>query len=127
MGSHPLNLALRLLLEIIAYLAMAYWGWTQHSDIMRFVWVIGLPLFWMIVWGTFAVPDDPSRSGKAPVPVPGLVRLLLEAAYFATATWAINASGFGLGAIIFAIVVVIHYALSYDRIHWLLTQKQKHM
>lgn len=123
MGSHPLNLALRLLLELAAYLAMAYWGWTQHSGILQFVWAIGLPLFWMILWGTFAVPDDPSRSGKAPVPVPGFVRLLLEAAYFATAIWATNASGFSIAAIIFAVVVVVHYLLSYDRIRWLLNQK----
>ncbi|MCA9951315.1 MAG: YrdB family protein [Anaerolineales bacterium] len=123
MGSHPLNLALRFLLEIAAYLAMAYWGWTQNTGIMRVVWTIGLPFFWMILWAIFAVPNDPSRSGKAPVPVPGFARLVLEAAYFASATWAINASGFNLGAIIFAVVVVTHYLLSYDRIRWLLRQK----
>ncbi len=26
MGSHPINLAIRFLLEVVAYAAMAYWG-----------------------------------------------------------------------------------------------------
>jgi hypothetical protein len=120
MGSHPINLALRLFLEIAAYVSMAYWGWTQHDGLLRFVWAIGLPLVWAIFWGTFNVPDDPSRSGKAPVRVPGIVRLLLELAFFATGAWALYAAGYIIWAIIFAALVVIHYALSYDRIAWLL-------
>lgn len=120
MGSHPLNLAFRLLLEISAYIAMGYWGWTQHEGIWRYVWAIGLPLGWAILWGTFAVPDDPSRSGKAPVPVPGVIRLLLELVYFASAVWALYASGLDQVGLVFGILVLIHYALSYDRIFWLL-------
>lgn len=120
MGSHPINLAFRFLLEITAYVSMAYWGWTQHDGILRFAWAIGLPLVWAVLWGTFNVPDDPSRSGKAPVRVPGFVRLLLELAFFTTGAWALYASGYTTWAIIIAVAVAIHYALSYDRIAWLL-------
>lgn len=120
MGSHPVNLAFRLLLEIAAYIAMGYWGWTQHEGVWRYVWAIGLPLGWAILWGTFAVPEDPSRSGKAPIPVPGWARLLLELAYFATAAWALFASGLDQLGLAFGVLVLIHYALSYDRILWLL-------
>ncbi|MCK4900977.1 MAG: YrdB family protein [Anaerolineales bacterium] len=120
MGSHPVNLGFRLLLEIAAYIAMGYWGWTQHEGVWRYVWAIGLPLGWAILWGTFAVPEDPSRSGKAPVLVPGWVRLLLELAYFATAVWALFASGLNQLGLVFGVLVLIHYALSYDRILWLL-------
>ena len=74
MGSHPINLALRLLLEIAAFISMAYWGWTQHTGFQRYAWAIGLPLVWAVLWGTFNVPDDPSRSSKAPVRVPGFMR-----------------------------------------------------
>ena len=37
---------------------------------------------WGHIRGVFAVPDDPSRSGSAPIAVPGLARLTLEAAVF---------------------------------------------
>ena len=120
MGSHPINLAFRLLLEIAAYVSMAYWGWTQHVGWQRYAWAIGLPLVWAILWGTFNVPDDPSRSGKAPVRVPGFVRLLLELAFFATSVWALYTAGGSMWGLIFAILVVVHYVLSYDRIAWLL-------
>jgi hypothetical protein len=120
MGSHPVNLGFRFLLEIAAYLAMGYWGWTQHEGIWRYVWAVGLPLGWAILWGVFAVPEDPSRSGKAPVPVPGWTRLVLEFAYFATAVWALFAAHQNRLGLVFGILVLIHYALSYDRILWLL-------
>jgi hypothetical protein len=120
MGSHPVNLGFRFLLEIAAYLTMGYWGWTQHEGIWRYVWAVGLPLGWAILWGVFAVPEDPSRSGKAPVPVPGWTRLLLEFAYFATAVWALFAADQNRLGLVFGVLVLIHYALSYDRILWLL-------
>jgi len=122
MGSHPINLAVRFLLEVVALLAMAYWGWTQHEGIFRFIWAIGLPLVTAVIWGTFAVQDDPSRSGDAPIPVPGILRLLLELAFFAVATWAIMASGFPVLGLFFAVVVTIHYLVSYGRVVWLIRQ-----
>lgn len=120
MGSHPVNLGFRFLLEMAAYIAMGYWGWTQHEGLMRYIWVIGLPLGWAIFWGVFAVPDDPSRSGKAPVPVPGWARLLLELAYFITAVGALFAADLDRLGLVFGALVLVHYALSYDRILWLL-------
>jgi hypothetical protein len=80
MGSNPINLALRFILEIAALFALGYWGWTQHDGVWRFVWGIGLVILAAVIWGTFAVPDDPSRSGNAPVPVPGALRLVIELA-----------------------------------------------
>ncbi len=120
MGSHPVNLAFRLILELAAYFALGYWGWTQHEGIWRFVWGIGLILVAAIIWGTFAVPDDPSRSGKAPVPVPGAVRLIIELAFFAAGTVAFIAADRLIWGLALGILTVIHYALSYDRIMWLL-------
>ena len=122
MGSHPANLALRFLLEITALVAMGYWGWTQHDGAWRFILGIGLPLVAAVLWGTFAVPDDPSRSGQAPVPTPGLIRLLLELAIFAAGVALLFASGQKNLGVILAVLVVAHYALSYDRIQWLLAR-----
>ena len=84
--------------------------------------MIGLPLFAAVLWGTFAVPDDPSRSGKSPVPVPGFLRLLLELAFFATGAWCCFAAGQSTWGWILGLSTLLHYILSYDRITWLLKQ-----
>lgn len=123
MGSNPINLAVRFLLEIAALVAIGYWGWSQDDGLLRFVLAIGLPVLAAVLWVTFAVPDDPSRSGKAPVPVPGIIRLALELAFFGFAVWALYDVGLTTLSLILAIAVVVHYAVSYDRIVWLLRQK----
>ncbi|NLG73357.1 MAG: YrdB family protein [Chloroflexi bacterium] len=113
MANHPLNLALRFFLELVGLFALGYWGWTQHSGLLRFLLAAGLPLAAAVLWGVFRVPNDP---GQAPVAVPGVVRLLLEAAYFSAAVWALYAAGRLGWGLTLAVVVLLHYALSYDRV-----------
>ena len=120
MSNNPLNLAFRFLLELAALAAIGYWGWAQHAGVWRFVLAIGLPLLAAALWGIFRVPGDASSSGRAPVAVPGAVRLLLELAFFALATWALFAAGQPVLAWILGLAVLLHYALSYDRVIWLL-------
>ena len=122
MGSHPINLVIRFLLEITALIVVGLWGWKQSESWPRFVMAIGIPILLAAIWGTFAVPDDPSRSGAAPVPVPGVVRLLIELGIFAFATWVLYDMGYIKASWILGLIVVIHYAVSYDRISWLLSQ-----
>ena len=119
MSQNPLNLALRFLLEIIALVALGAWAKAQFPGASGFVLMILLPLLAATAWGTFNVKGDPSRSGKAPVPVPGVVRLLLEFAFFGSATWALFSLNPSYGWI-FGAVTVLHYLLLYDRIAWLL-------
>ena len=69
MGSQPLNLALRFLLELVAWGAVGLWGWSVTDGALRYLLAMGLPLLVMALWGIFAVPGDRSRSGRAPVPV----------------------------------------------------------
>lgn len=114
-GSHPLNLALRFLLELAGLVALGDWGW----QVARYPGAIAVPAVAAAAWGTFNVAGDPSRSGKAPVRVPGVARLLLEVAFFAGATFALHGSGRPRAALAFAALVVAHYALSYDRVAWL--------
>lgn len=119
---NPINLAVRFILEIVGLIALGWWGWNQADGVLRFVLALGIPLLAAVLWGTFAVPDDPSRSGDARVPVPGIVRLLLELAFFALATWslfAMDATTFGW---IYGVAVLIHYVFSYDRVGWLVRQ-----
>ena len=122
MGSHPINLTVRFLLEVSALLAMGVWGWYQGDGWLRFVLALGIPLIAAIVWGTFAVPDDPSRSGAAPVAVPGILRLVIEAVIFIFAVWALYDLGFTKLSGLLGIIVVIHYLVSYDRVLWLIRQ-----
>jgi len=122
LGSNPVNLAVRFLLELAALIAIGAWGWSLTDEWPRYLAVVGLPLVAAALWGVFAVPDDPSRSGRAPVPVPGVLRLLLELAFFAFAVWALFDIGSSTLGWVLAGVVVLHYAASYDRIAWLLRQ-----
>jgi len=122
MGSHPLNLAVRFLLEIAALVAIGYWGFSQHTGIWRFITGIGGPLIAAALWGTFAVPDDPSRSGGEPVPVPGVLRLMLELSLLGFAAWALYDAGSPVLALIMASITIVHYALSYHRVAWLIRQ-----
>jgi len=123
MGSNPINLAVRFILEISGLLAFGRWGWLQADGVFKYGLALGLPLLAAVVWGTFAVPGDPSRSGKAPVPVPGVLRLVLELVYFSAATWALFAAGLPALGGIFGGIVLMHYGISYDRIAWLLKQQ----
>ena len=120
MSQNPINLAVRFILELAALAALAYWGWTQHSGILRYLLTVSLPVLGAVLWGVFAVPGDRSRSGDAPVPVPGILRLLLELLLFGFAAWCLYDAGLVLLANIFGIVVLVHYIISYDRIIWLL-------
>ncbi len=122
MGSHPINLAIRFVLEIAGLVALGWMGWHYGKGIYRYVLAIGIPLVAAVLWGTFAVPDDPSRSGAAIVQVPGIIRLILEMAFFAAATWSLFAAGATTYGWIYGIVVLVHYVVSYDRILWLIHQ-----
>ena len=120
MAYHPLNLAFRLLLELAALGAVGFYGWKLTDGPLRIVAAIGLPLIVAVLWGTFAVPDDPSRSGNAPVPIPGALRLGLELAIFGFATWTLYSTRAVSWSLVLGGLVLLHYALSYDRIAWLL-------
>lgn len=122
MGGHPLNLALRFGLELAALGSLGLWGWHAGEGALRPVLAVGLPLAGAVGWGVFAVPDDPSRSGGAPVPVPGVVRLGLELALFAAAVWCLLDLGSGRFAVGLGVVVTLHYVASYDRVGWLVRQ-----
>lgn len=123
MGSHPINLMIRFILEIIALLAVGFWGWKRFDGFLQFILGVGLPLAMTVIWGVFAVPEDPSRSGKARVPISGILRLILEFSFFTIAVWSLFDLGYDKLSYILGGLIIIHYLVSYDRISWLLSKK----
>ncbi|MGD8404832.1 MAG: YrdB family protein [Anaerolineales bacterium] len=119
MSKNPINLTLRFLLEIFALVALGAWGRAQFQSVLGIVLMILIPLLAATAWGLFNVKGDPSRSGKAPVPVPGIIRLALELVFFISATLALLTLNSTYGWI-FGLLVLGHYIFSYDRIIWLL-------
>ena len=120
MGTNPINLGLRFILEIVALGTFGTWGYHQTSSGLRWVIALFLPLLFASLWGIFAVPDDPSRSGGAPVVISGLLRLILELSFFSLTSIALFNLGYTKPTWIFSCAVVLHYLFSYDRILWLL-------
>lgn len=114
------NDALRFILEIWALIAYGYWGLNQNFGLFNYVLMIVLPIIMAVLWGTFAVPRDPSRSGKALVRVPGAVRLVLEFLLLGLAFWTMFVGGLFYISLVYITLVVAHYILAHDRIRWLL-------
>ena len=119
---HPANLALRFVLELVALGALGWWGWTLTQSGWRWLAAVGMVLVAATLWGTFAVPGDPSRGGQGLVHVPGVIRLAIELVVFAAGAYALRAVGRPGLAIAFGTLVLAHYALSYERIAWLVKQ-----
>jgi hypothetical protein len=106
--------ALRFALEIAALVGIGVYGG----------WPLGLALVGVaiVLWGVFAVPGDPSRSGKAPVKVPGKVRLLVELAVFVGGAVAMALHGWWIPAGIDAGLLIVHHTGTLERLRWLVRQ-----
>ena len=117
-GSKRWNFMLRFILELCALAALAMWGWLTYGMIAA----IAAPVAAAALWGVFAVPEDPSRSGKTVVPVPGWLRLILELAILYGASWALySVDQLGLAAAL-TTCVTFHYLISMNRLAWLVRQ-----
>ena len=120
LGGHPVNLLFRFLLELTVLGVVAVWSWRTFEGWQGTVLAFVIPFAMAVAWGSLAVPDDPSRSGNAPVPIPGALRLLLELLFFSFAVWCLFDLGYSKAGKIFGLLVLVHYVISGDRIKWLL-------
>ncbi|GIG57990.1 hypothetical protein Lfu02_23620 [Longispora fulva] len=118
----PWNLALRLCLELAALAGFAWAGWHLASGVLAVLLAVLGVLAGATLWGVFAVPGDPSRNGKAPVPVPGVVRLLIELLVLFGGPVAFVACG--APAVGWALVALnlLHHAFATPRLRWLVRQ-----
>ncbi len=108
-------------MEIAALASMGIGTYSLAGGPLRWLAAIGVPLAAAAIWGIFNVPGDRSRSGKAPVPVAGRTRLAIEVAYFAGAV-AVLRPEYPTASAVLAVITLIHYALSVDRLRWLMSQ-----
>ncbi len=112
MNTNPVNLAVRFALEIAMLIVLGCWGRHLTETWLRFAAATGFPVIAAALWGIFRIQNDPK---PAPVETPGPVRLLLELALFGWAVWGLYQLGkTGLSEIM-AIIVIVHYLVSYDR------------
>ncbi|MGW5571433.1 YrdB family protein [Nocardia thailandica] len=121
MSLNPVLLGVRFLLELTALASFGVYGWRAFDAPRRYLLVVALPLAAALLWGVFALPDDPSRGGDVPVPVSGPVRLLVEFAVLFGGAAALWGAGLPGAALVSAAVLVGYHLLAWDRVLWLLT------
>jgi hypothetical protein len=119
---NPANGALRFLLEVTALGAFAGFGWNLTDTGWRIFLAVALPLLFALLWGIFAVRNDPSRSGKTVIQTPGWIRLLLELSLLGAASWMLYRLGYPWLFRVYTALLITHYLLSRDRIRWLIKQ-----
>lgn len=113
------NLGLRFVLELAALVGVGAGAWAVTSGWVRWPAAIIAPVVGATVWGVFNVRDDPSRSGKAPIEVPGAVRLLIEVGLFAAGWWGATRAGWTIFALVYGVGLLVHHAFALPRIGWL--------
>jgi hypothetical protein len=115
----------RFAMELVAFGGLFWWGWTIGDGGIAGT-LLGAMFFLAaaILWGVFAVPNDPSRNPNPPFGVPGWLRLIIELGIFGVAAYGIWVSGSRALAETLITAVVITYVLSYDRARWLLRQRE---
>jgi hypothetical protein len=116
------QLAIRFALEVSSLVAIGLYTGGRFRGAWSYAAGWGAPVLVAIMWGTFAVKGDPSRSGDAPIPVPGLLRLTLEMAVFLGGAAALAAWNNRVALALFLAAVALHHAMTTERIAWLLRQ-----
>lgn len=94
-----LSLTLKLLLELAAFAALAYWGAG-----ISVVLAIAAPALAIALWGLFAAPRSPRR-------LPAPARIPFELAVFGLAALALLAAGAGVAALALAVATAVSAAL----------------
>lgn len=105
----PLNAVGRFILELAALYGIGRGVWEASENMIAVVAVAALAAF---VWGRFRVPDDP---GPAPVAVPGVVRLVIEAVILVGGGVGLAVAHGGF-AVVYFIALVVHYATTRRRL-----------
>ncbi|NLE23475.1 MAG: YrdB family protein [Actinobacteria bacterium] len=122
MTRYPFDRALCAFIELAAVLAYGYWAWAVHDGYIRYAWMLLALIVALVVWDVFRVPGD--GSSKPRVPVPGWVRLIIEAGFFTGAGTSLVATGAEEAGVLFMLLVAVHYSLTHRRVLWLLREEE---
>ena len=117
-------LAMRFVLELVAFGAIAYAGWRiGNGGLTGGILASGLALIAMAAWGAFTVPGDPARNPTPVIVVPGWVRIVVELAVFGGAAWALWVYGSRAVSETFLTAIGIVFIIGWDRLWWLIHQR----
>ncbi|GAA2057465.1 hypothetical protein GCM10009839_78640 [Catenulispora yoronensis] len=107
---HVANEGLAFLLELVALVLLAVWGFRTGSNVAVHVLLgLGAPALMVVVWGAFAAP-----RARVQLPMAGV--LAVKTVVFAAATIAGYAAGWHAFAIAFGIVAVLNMVIAaFDR------------
>ena len=82
MAKNPINLSLRFFLELCAFYSIGFWGWNFGEGVLKYLLSFGTPLLAAFLWGRFRTKEDFVSGKKAPTPISGKLRLILELIIF---------------------------------------------
>jgi hypothetical protein len=120
----PIHLAIRFALELVMWGAIGYWGWhLGGGGVGSWLLAIGFTLISMVLWGVFRTRGDSSGRQDPPVAIPGAARLALELALFGLAGYGVWTSGSRAAAETLLTIFVLHFAVTWNRVAWLMRQK----
>ncbi|NQW18166.1 MAG: YrdB family protein [Chloroflexi bacterium] len=115
------NLGLRFVLEIAMFASFCVAPAVAIDGVERWPLTVLTPIAAIAIWGVFATPDDPSRSGKTVIPTAGSVRLIIELVLFTGAAAVMAWAGLWPYSVALLVATTIHYTLWPARIRWLLS------
>ncbi|WP_409061926.1 YrdB family protein [Streptomyces sp. SYP-A7185] len=103
---HVINEGLAFLLEVVALVLLAWWGWQSVDALVpRLLLTVAAPAAAATLWGLFAAP-------KARIPVPLAGVLAVKALVFGAAVAALYAMGRHGWALAFGVVVAVNTTLA---------------
>ncbi|WP_433475462.1 YrdB family protein [Spirillospora sp. CA-142024] len=103
---HALNEGLAFVLEIVAIIALAWWGFTTGGNILvNVVLGVATPVVAMVLWGLFAAP-----RARFKVALP--LVLLVKAVVFGAGALGFYGVGHPGSALAFAVITLINTALA---------------
>lgn len=95
------NLGLKLLLEVVAVAAFAYWGAGTGGMPMSLILAIAVPVAVIAAWAAYAAPKSARR-------LPAQTRIPFELAVFVAAVLALLAAGASGPALVMAVLVALN-------------------
>lgn len=100
------NLGLRFCVELATFASLGYWGASvDGSTALRTSLAVAAPLMAIMAWSRLLAPTASARLA-------GPAALAVELSIFATATWALVASGAGLVGPVYASLAVLNSILT---------------